>query len=63
MQNQAMHQQKKRAPKTYLLVDPEDPALDVGVVIVGDVIHREDRAVLDGSPTIRPKRGVGLIET
>lgn len=45
---------------TYLLVDAEDPALDIGIVIVRDVIDSKYGAVLDGAPTVGPERWVTL---
>ena len=45
---------------SYLFVDAEDPAFDVGVVAVGHVVDGEDRPVLDRTATVRPKSRVGL---
>lgn len=45
-----------------LLVDAEDPRLDVGVVIVRDVIDREHRAVLFRVPTLRPTGWILLLK-
>ena len=43
-----------------LLVDLKDPALDVGVVVVGHVLHSEHLAVLLGLGLLRPGGGIGL---
>ena len=44
----------------YLLIDFEDPGLDVLVVLVGDVLYGEDRAVLLGTGALRPEVGEAL---
>lgn len=43
-----------------LLVDPEDPRADVGVLVVGDVVDGEHRPVLLRVSPLRPERRVGL---
>ena len=45
---------------TNLLVYSEDPALDVGIMIVRDVINGKDRTVLDGASSIGPECWVAL---
>lgn len=40
---------------SYLLIDAKDPAFDVWIMIVGDVINGENGAVLNGTTTVRPK--------
>jgi hypothetical protein len=44
----------------YLFVDPKDPTFDVWVMIVGNVIDCENRAVLDGTTAVGPKCRVTL---
>ena len=44
----------------YLFVDAEDPALDVRVVVVRHVVHREHRPVLDTAAAVRPERRIRL---
>lgn len=44
-----------------LLVDPEDPRLDVGIVLVRDVIDREHRSVLFRVTTLGPEGRILLL--
>lgn len=45
-----------------LLVDPEDPRLDVGIVLVRDVIDREHRSVLFRVATLGPEGRILLLK-
>lgn len=53
----ACHQLRQRHD---LLVDPEDPGPDVGVLVVRDVVNGEDGAVLLGMPSLGPEGGIRL---
>ncbi len=46
--------------RRYLFVDPKDPTFDVWVMIVGNVIDCENRAVLDGTTAVGPKCRITL---
>jgi hypothetical protein len=51
---------QRRRNVCYLFVDPKDPTFDVWVMIVGNVIDCENRAVLDGTTAVGPKCRITL---
>ena len=45
----------------YLLINAKYPGLDVGIVVMRDVVNCEDRAIFLGVSTLWPERGVILL--
>ena len=52
---------KEGGGRGYLLVNAEDPALDIRVVAVRHVLHGKHRPVLDRSPTVGPESRISLV--
>lgn len=45
----------------YLLINTKYPCLDVGIVVMRDVVNCEDRAIFLGVSTLWPERGEILL--